>query len=229
MANVIYKIKVDYKNKTVDKIVNKIKEITENTDDTAKKAALTIVGDFRKAVSSNYQDYLRNIRAFEHNVSPVTYSITDTKKGYVVHINSKDILYHEYGTGSRGLEKPHPKHSADGMRPYGSGINVIHNGMRQDGKTPYWYKLYRDFPGGTDYKHLENDLNDEPIRSTQYVWRHNGVITKGLPAGKFIYEACKEYQGDGLTDKKVLKQTLNQTIAGDLIKDINKKIKGTQG
>lgn len=218
----VYSAKMTSLDKVFREIGNGIENIAKDDDTMKQSVGLTVAQDLMETIQKKYIENLNNISSYEHGSSDIRTYITDTKKGYVVHVSGKDVLYQEYGTGTRGLRKPHPAHKRDGMNPYGSGRNIIHMGEKNNGKeTPYWYKLYRDFPG-----YLPNDFNDEAIRATDYVWRHNKIITKGLPAGRFIYDSCQEYRkSGGFGEKDVLTKTVNQTIKKDFVNKMNKTVK----
>lgn len=223
MANLIYKTKLSDTSRIGEQLKNTIDDIIKSNEG-VRQIGLKAAETFEQKVREKYNTYLDSISSLEHEDSGIQTSITDTKKGYIVHVSGKNILYYEYGTGSEGAKRPHPRHDADGMRPYGSGRNIIHNGVKNNGKeVPYWYKLYRDFPGGTDFKRLPNDFNDGQIRITDYVWRHNGVITKGLPAGRFIYDSRRETSN--ITDDETLKKTINTTFNKKVVKKINRTVK----
>lgn len=222
MANVIFETKLEPLEKILKDTVNMIKDVAEDDNTIKENVGLTLVNDLIKTIKEKYHSYLTSIGDYEHDVSEVNMSVTDTKKGYVLHVKGKDVLYHEYGTGTRGLRKPHPTHDSDGMKPYGSGRNIIQYGLRKDGKdTPYWYHMYRDFPG-----YYPNDLGDANIRPSDYVWRHNGIITKGLPAGRFIYDSCEQYRkSTGLGEKNVLKNTITQLVKKEFVNKMNSELK----
>ena len=225
MAKLVYEAKLGALDKVFTVTNNAIEDIIKDTDNLKEKTSLLLARDLAQTINQKYVENLNNISSYEHGSSTVKTSITDTKKGYIVHVSGKDVLYQEYGTGTRGAKKPHPRQKADGMKPYGSGRNIIHNGEKQNGKdTPYWYLLYRDFPG-----YLPNDFNGENIRPSDYVWRHDGTITKGLPAGRFVYDSCRQYQkSSGLDEKNVLKKTITQAIKKDFINKMNTTIKKTR-
>ena len=194
-------------------IYNVVEDIVKNSDKD-KQTSLLLAQDVANTIQKKYVENARKISSYEHGSSDTTVSVVETKKGYVVRVFGTDVLYEEYGTGTRGLKSSHPRHKADGMRPYGSGRNIIHNGNKNNGKdAPYWYKLYRDFPGGNVPGIPETDFGNEPIKGTDYVWKHNGIVTKGLPAGRFIYDSCREYQeSGGIANKDVLTRTVKQYI-----------------
>lgn len=241
MANVVLKLNYNALTKTLDRVAGGIGEVIKSG--TIEEATSVLVTtELSTKIKDKYNKYLGDISSFEHNVSDFDISVTDTKKGWVLHARGDDLLYHEYGTGTRGLKDPHPLHDKKGMNPYGSGRNVIQgtyqikveyntellNGLtdkkykpvkwmyinKNNGKkAPYWYPLFiegiRDFP---------NDFGDEKLKSSDYVWKHNGKITKGLPAGKFIYESCEEIANyDVSGGSETLKRTITQTIKKELV------------
>ena len=232
MAELLYEAKMTSGDKVFKELTNKIGRIVSDNK-LKQKTSSTIALDLAQTINEKYVANLRNIAGYEHGSSNVKTTVINTEKGCIVRISGKDILYQEYGTGTRGLRNPHPRHDADGMKPYGSGQNIIHNGEKNNGKqVPYWYKLYRDFPGGvyeSKYGKINvrnipsTDFGKEPIGSSEYVWKHNGVVTKGLPAGRFIYDSCRKYKGDEkLGEKELLKRTVKQLIKKDVKKELMK-------
>lgn len=231
MANAVFIAKLDPLEKVFQEVVNIIEDV-KNDETIKQKTSLNVAQDVAQAIETNYVNYLNSISNFDHDVKNVTVYVDPTDKGYKVKVSGKEVLYHEYGTGTRGLENPHPKHNADGMKPYGSGRDIIHNGVRNDGKDlPKWYILYRDFPRN-DIKYgngrIITDFGNEPINRRDYVWRHNGIVTKGLPAGRFIYDACEEYRKEGsakFKDKDILKRTVSQFIEDKIRRNIKRTTK----
>ena len=235
MANSVYVSHFDQLEKVFKEIPNAIEQIVKDIDKNDKqKTSLPLAQDLAQTIQKRYTDYLNRISDYEHGTKNVTVVINNTKKGYVVKIYGKDVLYHEYGTGTRGLQNKHPRHNADGMKPYGSGRNIIHNGKKNGSdETPYWYKMYRDFPGGVsskresvNYNFPKTDFGNEPIKSSDYVWRHNNIITKGLPAGRFVYDSCNELRSrGGLANKTVLMNSIKQAIKTDFKDRLNRTIR----
>lgn len=218
MAKQIYTAHFDKSEQEFKYIIDGIDNFIKRDENADKKASALLARDLAKTIGSKYTDYVNNTSKFLHGDKNIKISVTDTKKGCIVHISGKDILYEEYGTGSRGRDNPHPNHDADGMNPYGSGRNIIHDGERNNGHDiPYWYNYTHNYP---------TDFEGDKILPSDYVWRYKKTITKGLPAGKFIYDSCQEYKLDGEFDKhKILKQTITQAITKDIVESINSKIK----
>ena len=217
MAKQIFVAHFNQLEKAFDRVIDGIDEFVKRDENVTKKTSALLSRDLIKTINTNYTNYMNKISSYEHGIGDVKTSVTDTKKGCVVHITGKDILYEEYGTGTRGLEHPHPKHDVDGMNPYGSGRNIVHGGERNNGHDiPYWYKFVKNYP---------NDFNGI-IGDNDYVWRHNKVVTKGLPAGRFVYDSCRQYQLGSESEKtNVLKKTITQLISEDIANNINKSIK----
>lgn len=229
MANLVLKLNYNPLTDVLSKVEGGIKDIIKNGT-AAEATSILVATELSTKIKDKYHIYLGKIAEYEHEESDIEISITDTKKGWVVHVKGDNLLYHEYGTGTRGLQNPHPTHDKDGMKPYGSGRNIIHNGVRADNKdAPYWYKLYRDFPGYASNmlsKDLSNDFGDGNIRTTDYVWRHNYIITKGLPAGKFVYDSREEIQNYDINGgNSTLKHTITQTIQKEFVGRLNEKYK----
>lgn len=242
MARRIYISKFNQITKAFDEIASAIEDISKVNDDEKREASINVAEKLAETIESKYADYVQNkISNFEHGTEDVHVKIDETKNGCVVKIVGKDVLYHEYGTGSRGLEKPHPRHNADGMKPYGSGKTVIrgteerlveykttkkkierarwmyfnkNNGKR----TPYWYPLYV-----IDGKYFPNDLGGQPT-GREFLWRHNGIITKGLPAGRFVYDSINDFKNNNEIIKHT-KKVVGNTIKERVVPRIRQKTK----
>ena len=226
-ANVVIKLNYNPVIDVLSKIEGSIKDVIKNGS-VQEATSLLVATELSKTITEKYHVYLGKIANYEHEKSDIVISVTNTKKGWVVHASGDDLLYHEYGTGTRGLQNPHPNHAKDGMKPYGSGQNIVHNGIKNNGgNTPYWYKLYRDFPGFASSmvtRDLRNDFEDGNIRASDYVWRHNYTITKGLPAGRFIYDSIEEIANyDVSGSHTTLKHTMTQTIRKEFVRRLNAK------
>lgn len=243
MAGIIFKAKMTALDKTFKTVTDAITDMINDDDNMKQRTSLVLARNLKNTMTEKYLENQRKISGLVHGSANVITTIRDTKKGYVVSMTGEDVLYQEYGTGTRGLENPHPNHDVDGMKPYGSGRNIIsgteeicvtfydaelgrkrikwmyfnkNNGKR----TPYWYPLYLDKPG-----RFLNDFNGNQIEPGDYVWRHGGVITKGLSAGKFVYESCRKYQKDSrFGEKDTLKRTIKQNIQKELERKIEEKI-----
>ena len=236
MARTVFTARLNRVDKKFEEIGNAIQDILKNNEDVKKETSLKLAEELANKINEKYIQNLNRISdaGYVHGTGKIKTSIDETKNGYVVKIRGNDVLYEEYGTGTVGIQHPHPRHKIDGMKPYGSGRNIVHNGTRKDGTTPHWYQMYRDFPGGLNSKgelvrgmeNVRTDFGNAPIKSSDYVWKHNGIITKGLPAGKFVYDSCQELRkSTGLGDKTVLGRTIKQAIKNDFVNQLDKKSK----
>ena len=234
MANRVYKSNFDPMKKTFKEIKNAIDKAVKDEEIT-KQGSIIAAQKFMKTLEQKYADYINNVtnKGIQTNAGMIY--MDETEKGARVGIRGKDVLYQEYGTGTRGSRNPHPTHNQDGMYPYGSGEYVIHGGKRNNGDSaPRWYRLYRDYGAaipkmkknswltGKTAEKLANDFNDEPIGFNEYVWKHNGIITKGLPTGRFMYDTRKQYEDvDELSKNNVLKEAITQLFRTKVKENVN--------
>lgn len=235
MATRIYKSNLEPMTKKFNEIINIIESVV-NDEESIKKSSVEAARDFAKTLEQKYTAYINRVENSGQETHAGSVYINETEKGATVGIRGKDVLYQEYGTGTKGERKPHPTHNQDGMYPYGSGEYVIHRGRRNNGDlAPRWYTLYRDYGSsipkmkekswltGKEAERLANDFNDEPIGFNDYVWKHNGIITKGLPTGRFMYDTRKMYEDkDELAGNKILKETIVQIFESKTKEKINK-------
>lgn len=131
-----------------------------------------------------------NKRGSHWTGAPMAY-VTKNKTGCNVTLYGKDILYHEFGTGTVGRDDDYPfdklKVNFNLTAPawnYGSGLKIITNGHYKnvsslENSVPAWYK-----------KAVANHI----ISESAEVWMSPMGITEGNHAGMFMYDTLMEYR-----------------------------------
>lgn len=201
MATTIFKASYDMRG--ISNKLGSLKEAQKKTSEDVQKLGLLearylgnqIVKGYTKYLSEN--SYLSDLDDDQR----ITVIVNERKDGgYNINLRGKNVLYYEYGTGTRGLENYHEKKPKN-MTGYGEGRDIIHNAKRNNKhELPRWYPFNEDgspkkpnmllYMASAD-KDLGSVMN---IRLSDYVWKHNGIVTKGAPAGKFIYNAVNDYR-----------------------------------
>ena len=236
MATFISKITVDARGvgaEIGEKLRNGIKKATNDiqNNDAKKKAAM-----LRNTIANKYDKYLANnpyLRDVDDDTR-IDVILYERKAGeYGVKVQGKNVIYYEYGTGTRGKLNPHPAKPGR-LKDYGKGRYILQYGRYVNNKSknappsPRWYPFNEDgspkpmsmslFMATTD-KDLGSVKN---IAFSDLVWKHNGVITLGAPAGKFIYESVELFKSNFgeeagmITYKKSISVRIKNSIESEL-------------
>lgn len=94
-----------------------------------------------------------------------------TATGYRIVQEGEGALYVEFGTGTRGMESPHPQHNVFLLDAYNSGSTVF---TTKDGRTGWFYPMGED---RTEWRFTEG----QPARKQMYltaVWLQQRLHTQ---------------------------------------------------
>lgn len=119
MVIYIKTLKSNLSNESLDEIINKLKSLKSELKETDKK----IVDDMSEFVK---KEVSRNLAATPYKDGNEDAEPYISKKGNntKVGMHGTQVLYDEFGTGSKGQESPHPEKSKFGLNPYNSGKTI---------------------------------------------------------------------------------------------------------
>lgn len=162
------KVKVPLSSAGINDLIKKIntlkkdfekvdEEIVDKMSDFALKEIETNIS------STPYKDGNDDISVFEENI----------ENGKKVGMRGSQVLYDEFGTGTKGEKSPHPIKGKYGLRGYNTGRTIRRASVRVNEKAgipigaKYW--TYKDKSGNT-------------------------IFTTGIPAGLQVYNAAQSLQ-----------------------------------
>lgn len=227
--------------KGIEQLVENISNFGMEIEDEIESATVTDASMLLDSLTQKYEEYLDiygsksqgsriddveldaskirlNKRGSQWTGAPMAY-VTKNKKGCNVTLYGKDILYHEFGTGTVGRDDDYPfdklKVNFNLTAPawnYGSGLKIITNGHYKnvsslENSVPAWYK-----------KAVANHI----ISESAEVWMSPVYITEGNYAGKFMYNTLVEYkdQLDGSVIPKLGKKSLTLMTKKKITKNL---------
>lgn len=142
--------------KAIEKFSNLRNDLQKSSENISKELSDIAFNQInRNYASSPYTDG-------NDDVSVISRGITKHKK---VGAEGTQVLYREFGTGTEGLNAPHPIKNKYNLKGYNSGSKI-----RVNSKTGELFWIYKDSSG-------------------------NKVYTQGIPAGKEVYNAALILKG----------------------------------
>lgn len=157
-------IKVPLSASGIEELVKKLTQLKKDLKKASEKSVEDMAELCEKQIINNYA------------ASPYTDGNDDAKfvkekdgKKIIVGVQGSQVLYREFGTGTEGLNAPHPIKSKYNLKGYNSGEKI-----RVNSKNGELYWIYKDKSG-------------------------NAVYTQGIPAGKEVYNAAVILKGKKLS------------------------------
>lgn len=156
------RVSLSFSKKSINDIIKKYEHIANHVDELNE----SIVNDFKEI----------GLREINNSISGSSYTpseplqIIDEKNA--IGIKGTQALYDEYGTGTIGLNNPHPE-KPSGLNAYNSGATIRPNKKSGSIKT-------NDGMNGI-----------VPIGGLYWTFKFNGqkIYTQGRPAGMHVYKA----------------------------------------
>lgn len=157
-------IKVPLSASGIEQLIKKLTQLNKDLVKASEKSVEDMAELCEKQITNNYA------------ASPYTDGNDDVKfikeqdgKKIRVGVQGSQVLYREFGTGTEGLNAPHPIKSKYNLKGYNSGSKI-----RVNSKNGELYWIYKDKSG-------------------------NAVYTQGIPAGKEVYNAAVILKGKKLS------------------------------
>ena len=160
----------------IDYIIGKMVMLKDNIDDASKDIVSTLVD--KGEVRANELNALAPQSGTEK--SRIITNIDDNGYKGTISLVGRNAVYDEFGTGEEGLKNSHPMKSKFPLSPYNSGPKIHYS-------SNYGYYWFYNPMAGEEY------FTDKGL-------------TKGIPAGKQIYETSKYVES---ISKKVAKECLD--------------------
>ena len=193
----------DFGDKIIKGLIKSTKEIQEND---AKRKAVTLSNTIAKRYNKYLADnpYLQDVDD-DQSINVILY---ETKSGgYGVNVRGPNVLYYEYGTGTRGQSKEHPD-KPDRLNGYGTGKYILQHGEYKNNhsknkpQSPSWYPFDKNGSVKPPSYKMATTRTDSAlggvrnIKFSDLVWKHKGTVTLGAPAGKFIYTSVELFKSN---------------------------------
>lgn len=160
------KITIGLNQNEISNLISELDKIADKLDKMADKLTDDIAEVGLEEMQKNYS-------ASQYQPSDgMGFAKTGTAKEKKISMIGSQAIYHEFGTGTRGEESPHPQKSLFELNPYNSGRTIRRNTKVSSTATQlgipvnglYW--TYKDENGWTHY-------------------------TQGIPAQKVVFNADK--------------------------------------
>lgn len=163
------KISLSFSKTSIKNIIKKYKSIAENIDELED----SIIGDLKEVGLKEINNSIGNSQYVPSE--PVT--IIDEKAA--IGIKGTQAIYDEYGTGTVGMNNPHPE-KPNSLNPYNSGKTIRENKKKASIKT-------NDGTNGI-----------VPIGGLYWTFNFKGekIYTQGRPAGMHVYKAKNKIKDD---------------------------------
>lgn len=153
-------IKLELSQNSIQKAIKKLSDLQNDLQKSSKLIAKDLSDIAFDQVNKNYAS--SPYTDGNNDVSIISRGTENHKK---VGAEGSQVLYREFGTGTEGLNAPHPIKSNFKLKGYNSGSKI-----RVNSKTGELFWIYKDSSG-------------------------NKVYTQGIPAGKEVYNAALILKG----------------------------------
>ena len=147
------KMKLSYNG--IEEVKKLLNEMDKGLQEASKKATEDMVNLCEKQISMNY-----SASPYTDGNDDVSIFKEERKKKKIVGVRGSQVLYREFGTGTEGINAPHPMKRELNLRGYNSGSTI-----KVNSKNGELFWIYKDKSG-------------QP------------VYTQGIPAGKEVYNAA---------------------------------------
>ena len=177
------RVSVSFSKKSINDIIKKYEYIANHVDELNE----SIVDDFKEI----------GLREINSSISGSNYIPSEPLKiineKNAIGIKGTQAIYDEYGTGTIGLNNPHPEKPSS-LNAYNSGATIRPNKKKGSIKT--------------------NDGMNEtvPIGGLYWTFKYNGqkIYTQGRPAGMHVYKAKNKIK-DNL--KSIVKKRVGEYLS----------------
>lgn len=153
-------IKLNLSQSSIQKAIEKLSNLQNDLEKSSKSITKELSDIAFNQVNKNYAS-----SPYTDGNDDVSIISRGTENHQKVGAEGSQVLYREFGTGTEGLNAPHPIKSNFKLKGYNSGSKI-----RVNSKTGELFWIYKDSSG-------------------------NKVYTQGIPAGKEVYNAALILKG----------------------------------
>ena len=157
-------IKVPLSESGIEGLIEKLTQLNKDLEEASKKSVKDMANLCEKQIQNNYAS-----SPYTDGNDDATFVNQEKDNKRRVGVQGSQVLYREFGTGTEGLNAPHPIKSKYNLKGYNSGPKI-----RVNSKNGELYWIYKDKSG-------------------------NAVYTQGIPAGKEVYNAAVILKGKKLS------------------------------
>ncbi len=153
-------LKMKLSNNSIENAKQKLIELSNNLEQASKSANNDMADLCSTLIKKNYA-----ASPYTDGNDDISFIKKEKDKKIIVGVSGSQVLYREFGTGTEGLNAPHPIKSNYNLKGYNTGEKI-----RVNSKNGELYWIYKDKTG-------------KPI------------YTQGIPAGKEVYNAAVILKG----------------------------------
>lgn len=157
-------IKMNLSQQGIEETKNKLLELKDNLQLCANNISEDMTNLASDLIKSNY-----SASPYTDGNNDVNFIKQKSDKRTIVGVSGSQVLYREFGTGTEGLNAPHPIKGNFNLKGYNTGPKI-----KVNSKTGELFWIYKDESG-------------------------KSVYTQGIPAGKEVYNAAIILKGKKYT------------------------------
>lgn len=172
-------IKVPLSVNGLNELKNKINQLQINLEEAKSQSVEDMANTCEKEIATNYASSPYN----DGNEDSIPIK-EKTENGYKVGMKGSQVLYREFGTGTQGLNNPHPMKNEFNLKGYNTGRTIR--------------------------KATTSVSNKSGIQIGQLYWTYKDksgqlVYTQGIPSGKEVFNASRTLRNkkDSIIKKRV--------------------------
>ena len=137
----------------------KLSLIDDNISFTSKAISAEVADILVNEIVTKYGEFINSLEHDHQDRNGTIIYAEPVDDGYMIVVDGPQVIYDEFGTGTKGASNPHPAKSNYNLEPYNSGFYIQTNKSGQK----YWIYYSEDID--------------------RYVTSH------GVPAGCFVYNS----------------------------------------
>lgn len=177
-------IKINLSSNDISKTIKQLKKLKKDISNANKEIVNQLSELGLQEIQTNYSN-----TEYKDGNEDISFFETGTNNKKTIGVIGSQVLYNEFGTGTKGEQSPHPEKNNYSLNAYNSGKTIRRN--------------------------QKNDSNasQEGIPEGELYWTYyiNGQkhYTQGIPAGQQVYKAAKKLQEE--------KKKISKKVVGDVL------------
>lgn len=202
--------KIDISLDSISSLIDGLNNLNNDLDKIANEICKEVVAD-----GSKYLEDLYSRRKKDDNITDINVKNEINNNGGKIIAYGKDVVYEEFGTGDRGVDKPHPMKDKFNINNYNSGgtitnINQIHDDkildvLESHGITEgnFWFYSTHN-PGSST---VQSMTTEQKLNRAKYLIDHDNevILSQGIPSGQEVWKT-RNYLLDNRYKRKLAKK-----------------------
>lgn len=178
-------IKINLSSKNIKDTIKRLETLRKNINNSDEEIIKQLSELGLQEIQDNYSK-----TPFKDGNEDVGFFVTGSATDKKIGVSGSQVLYNEFGTGTKGERSPHPKKNDYGLNAYNSGKTIRRN-MKQESNA------------------TQNGIPEGELYWT-YIKDGQKHYTQGIPAGQQVYKAANKLQKE---KTKIIKKVVGDALS----------------